>query len=82
MQKYWDLRLQALQVNPEAFVTTYEEAIRQENPIKRVESNLTAATSCTFGAFNEISSISWSCYFTNRREKRRINIKGISLRCM
>ena len=53
MQKYWDLRLQALQVNPEAFVTTYEEAIRQENPIKRVESNLSAATSCTFGAFNE-----------------------------
>ena len=52
-KKYWDLRLQALQVNPEAFVTTYEEAIRQENPIKRVESNLTAATSCTFGAFNE-----------------------------
>lgn len=52
-EKYWDLRLQALQVNPEAFVTTYEEAIRQENPIKRVESNLTATTSCTFGAFNE-----------------------------
>lgn len=69
MQKYWDLRLQALQVNPEAFVTTYEEAIRQENPIKRVESNLTAATSCTFGAFNEDKSISWSCYFTNRRER-------------
>ena len=52
-EKYWELRLQALQVNSEAFVTTYEEAIRQENPIKRVESNLTATTSCTFGAFNE-----------------------------
>ena len=52
-EKYWELRLQALQVNPEAFVTTYEEAIRQENPIKRVENNLTATTSCTFGAFNE-----------------------------
>ncbi|AIE79846.1 acetyltransferase, GNAT family [Bacillus cereus] len=51
-EKYWELRLQALQVNPEAFVTTYEEAIRQENPIKRVESNLSAATSCTFSAFN------------------------------
>lgn len=53
-KKYWDLRLQALQVNPEAFVTTYEEAIHQENPIKRVESNLTAATSYTFGAFMKI----------------------------
>ncbi|KMP36463.1 acetyltransferase [Bacillus cereus] len=52
-KQYWELRLQALQVNPEAFVTTYEEAIRQQNPIKRVENNLTAATSCTFGAFNE-----------------------------
>ncbi|PGM91404.1 GNAT family N-acetyltransferase [Bacillus cereus] len=52
-EKYWDLRLQALQVNPEAFVTTYEEAIRQENPIERVASNLTSTTSCTFGAFNE-----------------------------
>ncbi|MED3024446.1 MULTISPECIES: GNAT family N-acetyltransferase [Bacillus] len=52
-KQYWELRLQALQVNPEAFVTTYEEAIRQENPIKRVENNLTATTSCTFGAFNE-----------------------------
>ena len=31
MQKYWELRLQALQVNPEAFITTYEEAVRQEN---------------------------------------------------
>ncbi|PGO25370.1 GNAT family N-acetyltransferase [Bacillus cereus] len=52
-EKYWDLRLQALQVNPEAFVTTYEEAIRQENPIERVEGNLTSTTSCTLGAFNE-----------------------------
>ncbi|EJQ50574.1 Uncharacterized protein BWINRASL_02740 [Bacillus mycoides] len=52
-EQYWELRLQALQVNPEAFVTTYEEAIRQENPIERVVSNLTSNTSCTFGAFNE-----------------------------
>ncbi|QWU45606.1 GNAT family N-acetyltransferase [Bacillus sp. NP247] len=52
-EKYWDLRLLALQVNPEAFITTYEEAIRQENPLDRVASNLTSATSCTFGAFNK-----------------------------
>ncbi|TKI79609.1 GNAT family N-acetyltransferase, partial [Bacillus mycoides] len=52
-EKYWDLRLQALQVNPEAFVTTYEEAVRQKNPLDRVASNLTSNTSCTFGAFNE-----------------------------
>ncbi|MGG5737020.1 MULTISPECIES: GNAT family N-acetyltransferase [Bacillus cereus group] len=52
-EQYWELRLQALQVNPEAFITTYEEAIRQENPLDRVASNLTSANSCTFGAFNK-----------------------------
>lgn len=52
-KKYWDLRLQALQVNPEAFITTYEEAVSQENPLERVASNLSSNSSCTFGAFNE-----------------------------
>ncbi|MFC9448293.1 GNAT family N-acetyltransferase [Bacillus cereus] len=52
-KKYWDLRLQALQVNPEAFVTTYEEAVRQENPLERVASNLSSNSSFTFGAFNK-----------------------------
>ncbi|KFN01305.1 GNAT family N-acetyltransferase [Bacillus clarus] len=52
-EKYWDLRLQALQVNPEAFVTTYEEAVRQENPMERVASNLSSNSSFTFGTFNE-----------------------------
>ena len=41
-KQYWELRLQALQVNPEAFVTTYEEAVRQENPLERVASNLSS----------------------------------------
>ncbi|MED1265263.1 GNAT family N-acetyltransferase [Bacillus mycoides] len=52
-KKYWGLRLQALQVNPEAFITTYEEAVSQENPLERVASNLSSNSSCTFGAFNE-----------------------------
>ena len=39
------------QVNPEAFITTYEEAVRQENPLERV-SNLSSNSSFTFGAFN------------------------------
>ena len=41
-KQYWELRLQALQVNPEAFITTYEEAVRQENPLERVASNLSS----------------------------------------
>lgn len=35
-KQYWELRLQALQVNPEAFVTTYEEAVRQETPLNEL----------------------------------------------
>ncbi|MEN1937924.1 GNAT family N-acetyltransferase [Paenibacillus sp. 102] len=51
--QYWDLRLQALQVNPDAFVTTYEEAMQKENPVEEVAQNLNSKTSYTFGAFNE-----------------------------
>ncbi|MBO1580521.1 GNAT family N-acetyltransferase [Bacillus sp. XF8] len=51
--QYWNLRLQALLINPEAFVTTYEEAIQQENPVEQVSQNLNSKTSYTFGAFNE-----------------------------
>ncbi|MDT3497693.1 GNAT family N-acetyltransferase [Bacillus toyonensis] len=67
-KKYWDLRLQALQVNPEAFITTYEEAIRQENPIERVEGNLTSAISCTLGAFNEEKLIGVVTLLTEEKE--------------
>ncbi|MBC6973124.1 GNAT family N-acetyltransferase [Bacillus sp. Xin] len=51
--QYWDLRLQALQINPDAFVTTYEEAMQKENPVEEVTQNLSSKTSYTFGAFNE-----------------------------
>ncbi|KEK22909.1 GNAT family N-acetyltransferase [Bacillus gaemokensis] len=51
--QYWNLRLQALQVNPEAFVTTYEEAMQKENPIEEVAKNLNSKSSYTFGAFND-----------------------------
>ena len=36
---YWELRLEALQNNPEAFGTSYEEALHRENPIQRVKDN-------------------------------------------
>ncbi|MEY8347998.1 GNAT family N-acetyltransferase [Bacillus cereus] len=51
--QYWELRLQALQVNPDAFVTTYEEAMQKESPVEDVARNLNSKTSYTFGAFNE-----------------------------
>lgn len=69
-KKYWELRLQALQVNPEAFITTYEEAVRQENPLERVASNLSSNSSFTFGAFNNENRLVGGCYFINRRKRR------------
>ncbi|RSK26580.1 GNAT family N-acetyltransferase [Bacillus sp. HMF5848] len=50
-KQYWDLRLEALDQNPEAFATSYEEAIQRENPIDGVAKNLTNEGNFTFGSF-------------------------------
>jgi ribosomal protein S18 acetylase RimI-like enzyme len=50
--KYWDLRLEALRQAPEAFLTSYDDAIKRENPIAQVVSNLTTEGNYTFGAFD------------------------------
>ncbi|RKQ30805.1 GNAT family N-acetyltransferase [Oceanobacillus halophilus] len=47
---YWQIRLEALQKNPEAFATSYEEAKNRKNPIGRVASNLIDTYNFTFGA--------------------------------
>ena len=52
-EEYWDLRLESLQKNPEAYVTTYEEAIKKEEPVQEVIRNLQGEHSSTFGAFDE-----------------------------
>jgi len=52
-EDYWELRLEALQQNPEAFATTYEDAIKRKDPIKRVATNLGASSSITIGAYVE-----------------------------
>jgi RimJ/RimL family protein N-acetyltransferase len=50
-ESYWELRLEALQQNPEAFATSYEEALKRENPIEQVASRLQGNGDFTFGAF-------------------------------
>ncbi|NYE08645.1 ribosomal protein S18 acetylase RimI-like enzyme [Bacillus niacini] len=50
-EKYWNLRLEALKEAPEAFLTSYEDALKRENPIAQVESNLSTEGNYTFGAF-------------------------------
>lgn len=50
---YWELRLEALQNSPEAFGTSYEEAILRDNPIERVKDNFKVKENYTFGAFEQ-----------------------------
>jgi RimJ/RimL family protein N-acetyltransferase len=52
-ESYWELRLEGLKENPEAFLTSYEEAIQKENPLEQMARNFTAEGSYTFGAFDE-----------------------------
>jgi ribosomal protein S18 acetylase RimI-like enzyme len=50
-EKYWALRLEALKQHPEAFLTSYEDAMKRENPIDHVARNFTIEGNFTFGAF-------------------------------
>jgi RimJ/RimL family protein N-acetyltransferase len=52
-EDYWKLRLEALKENPEAFLTSYEDAIKRENPVVQVANNFKAEGSYTFGAFDQ-----------------------------
>ena len=49
---YWKLRLEALKQNPEAFATSYEEAIKRVNPVEGLARSLANKENFTFGAFN------------------------------
>lgn len=50
-ERYWKLRLEALKQNPEAFLTSYQDALKRDNPIEQVACNFTTAGNFTFGAF-------------------------------
>jgi ribosomal protein S18 acetylase RimI-like enzyme len=51
-ERYWKLRLEALKQNPESFLTSYQDAIKRENPIEMVARNFTTEGNFTFGAFD------------------------------
>lgn len=50
-EHYWSLRLEALKNHPEAFGTSYEEALRRENPVESVKRSFSNPDNYTFGAF-------------------------------
>lgn len=48
---YWELRLEALLQNPEAFATSYEDAIQRSNPLDQIEIQIKNNGNHIFGAF-------------------------------
>ncbi|MET3730015.1 RimJ/RimL family protein N-acetyltransferase [Fictibacillus halophilus] len=50
---YWELRLEALKSNPEAFASSYEEAVQRKDPIKEISTRFQEEGSYTFGMFDE-----------------------------
>ena len=50
---YWEMRLEALKNHPEAFATSYEEALQRKNPIEEIASRLKGEGDFTFGAFQD-----------------------------
>lgn len=70
-EKYWALRLEALQNNPEAFSSSYEEAIKRENPIEQTARNFQTEGNYTFGAFEDQQLIGMVTLFQERSIKIR-----------
>ncbi|KGP89654.1 GNAT family acetyltransferase [Pontibacillus chungwhensis BH030062] len=50
-ENYWNLRLESLLTNPEAFITTYDEAKQRANPVERTADQLSNQSTHTYGAY-------------------------------
>ncbi|WP_102029279.1 GNAT family N-acetyltransferase [Salirhabdus sp. Marseille-P4669] len=68
-KEYWELRLKALKNHPEAFGTSYQEALNRENPIEQTKKNLTSEESITFGAYDEEKLVGMVTLLCSSREK-------------
>lgn len=75
-ESYWKLRLEALQQNPEAFLTSYEDAVKRENPVEQTAKNFSADENYTFGAFDgqELIGVVTLLQETPNKIRHRANI--------
>ncbi|MRG87304.1 GNAT family N-acetyltransferase [Salinibacillus xinjiangensis] len=70
-KQYWELRLEALKKAPNAFLTTYEEALQKENPIEQTAKQLSSESSITFGAFDEDQLVGMATLLFPSKEKEK-----------
>jgi RimJ/RimL family protein N-acetyltransferase len=75
-ENYWALRLEALMENPEAFLTSYVDAIKRKKPIDQVARNFRTEGNYTFGAFDNEELIGVVTLLQEKSEKiqHRANI--------
>lgn len=78
-EDYWELRLEALQRNPEAFATTYEDAIVRQDPVKRVAANLESSSSITMGTYveNELVGVMTLSREDSSKMKHKVNLVAV-----
>ncbi|WP_456274392.1 N-acetyltransferase family protein [Bacillus sp. AK031] len=70
-EAYWELRLEALKNDGEAFATTYEESIARQDPLQGVRSNLESSGSITYGVFSDVRLAGNVTILFNRHEKMK-----------
>jgi ribosomal protein S18 acetylase RimI-like enzyme len=70
-EAYWELRLEALKNNGDAFATTYEESIARQEPLQGVRSNLESSGSVTYGVFSDGRLAGNVTVLFNRHEKMK-----------
>lgn len=68
-QRYYELRLEALKENPEAFAASYEETIKNKTQVIQYRENFQSNVSYNFGAFKDSKLVGMVTLFPETKEK-------------